>query len=143
MKTFLTLLISFVFTSGSYAGIIGWITSEARDWAFIQQTGGIRIGTPIEKGGTQVLPVEYGVQGTVAITCKPTSPNSGLTVRRIDARVHNSVILVRVFTQVVEKGSDPSDIHYAALSSIPAGSYEVYYETATDPAKRLGQIAIR
>jgi hypothetical protein len=66
-----------------------------------------------------------------------------MAVRKIEVRRNKSQILIRVVTQVVEKGSDTGRIHYADLSDIPAGAYEVYYESAADPVKRLGQIEIK
>jgi hypothetical protein len=114
------------------------LTSETRDWDFIQKTGGIRISSPIDKGGKLVLPVEYGVQGLTAITCPPTLINSGLAVRKIEIKKIASVLVLRVVTQVFEKGSDTEIVHYVDLDSIPVGSYKVYYETAGDTKKYIG-----
>ena len=123
------LLVVVVFAPVAHAGVIGWFTSEARDWLFIQRSGGIRIGAPIEKAGRRVLPVDYWPEG-----------NSALVVRKIELKKQGANLVVRVFTQVVEKHSDASRTHYVDLSTIGGGVYEVYYETAGDPVKHLGRI---
>jgi hypothetical protein len=127
----------------SHAGIIGWFTSKGRDWQFVQQTGGMRIGDPIDRYGKKVLPVEYDVSGLTTVTCKPTTMNSGLAVRKIKAKKKDKQIVLRVFTQLVEKSSINGSHHFVDLTGIPAGSYEVYYETAGAKEKLLGQIEIK
>jgi hypothetical protein len=143
MKTLLASVISLSIVSVSSAGVIGWFTSTARDWIFIQATGGVRIAAPLVKDGKNVLPVEYCVQGTTAVTCKPTALNSGLAVRRVEAKKAGKKIIICVVTQVVEKQSDTGLVHYADLTDIPAGVYDVFYESADDTSKRLGQIVIK
>ncbi len=125
------------------AGVAGWLTSVTRDWSFIQQTGGIRIGVPIEKEGRKMLPIEYDVTGLTTVTCKPTTMNSGLAVRRIEATAKDRQIVIRVVTQVIEKTSKKSTEHFSDLSGIPRGSYDVYYESAGVPEKFLGRVEIK
>jgi len=132
MKTKLAVLISLISVSAVHAGVIGWFTSEARDWAFIQQTGGIKVGLPTEKEGRRVLPVEYWPEG-----------NSGLAVRKIELKKKGVQLVIRVVTQVAEKGSDTARIHYVDLTGVSAGSYELYYDSAGDAAKHLGHIDIK
>ncbi len=143
MKTLLTLIIALPFSTCASAGIVGLLTSETRGWQFIQQTGGMRIGVPIEKDGKKMLPIEYDVSGLTTVTCKPTTMNSGLAVRRIQAATKDGKIVIRVVTQVVEKTSISGPKHLSDLSGIPRGSYDVYYEIAGDPEKRLGRIEIK
>ncbi len=125
------------------AGIIGWATSESRDWQFIQKTGGIRIGLPIDRDGKFVLPVKYDVSGLSSITCKPTLQNSGLAVRKIELSRKDNYLVLQVYTQVVENTNNKDSVHYVDLSGIPTGSYEVFYEIAGDQEKLLGQIEIK
>jgi len=131
------------FAASASAGIAGWLTSEARDWQFVQQTGGLRIGAPIGKDGRKLLPIDYDVSGLTTVTCKPTAVNSGLAVRRIEAAGKNGKIVIRMFTQVVEKGRVSGPKHFADLSGIPRGSYDVYYEIPGDPQKRLERVEIK
>src|SRR5258708_7611001 len=119
MKTLLVFLFSLTVASAGHAGIVGWLTSEARDWQFIQKTGGIRVSAPLEKEGRRVLPIEYWPEG-----------NSGLAVRKIELKKKGTQLVIRVVTQVVEKGSDTARVHHVDLSGVSDGSYEVYYETA-------------
>jgi hypothetical protein len=143
MKALISVFLGLLLTASSYAGIFGWFTSQTQDWSFIQKTGGIRISSPIEKEGRKVLPVEYCVQGTVAITCQPTLVNSGMAVRKIVVKRSEARLVVCVVTQVISKDGDTGRLHYGDISRVPAGSYEVYYEPAGDPVKFLGHIEIK
>ena len=127
----------------AHAGVVGWLTSDARDWDFVRKTGGIRISQPVLIDGKRLLPVEYDVSGLTTVTEKPTLMNSGLAVRKIEIRQDGAQIVIRVVTQAVEKGALTGPGHYADLTGIPAGSYRVYYENAGDAAKDLGTIEIR
>lgn len=143
MKILLIFLAVITLPTQSHAGILGWFTSEGRDWQFVQQTGGMRLGEPIEKGGKKMLPVEYDVSGLTTVTRKPTTMNSGLAVRKIKAKTQGNQLVLRIFTQLVEKSSVTGAHHFVDLTGIPAGSYDVYYETAGDKEKLLGRIEIK
>ncbi len=127
----------------AHAGVVGWLTSDARDWDFVRKTGGIRISQPVQRDGKNVLLVEYDVSGRTTVTQRPTLINSGLAVRKIEVRQDGAQIVIRDVTQAVEKGAPVGPGHYADLTGIPAGSYRVYYETAGDAAKDLGAVEIR
>lgn len=81
MRIFLAIALLAV-TVTAHAGMIGWATSEGLPWEFIQQTGGMRVGTPMDRGGKTVLPVEYDVSGLSSITCKPVILNSGMALKK-------------------------------------------------------------
>ena len=132
-----------MFTTTLHASVIGWLTSDAQDWDFVQKTGGIRISNPIKKDGKIVLPVEYDVSGLTAVTQKPTLMNSGMTVRKIELKRKGTQIIIRVVTQVAEKGTHAGPVHYADLDDLPPGKYQVYYGTAGDAGKNLGEIEIK
>jgi hypothetical protein len=121
----LLVLLALLLATSAHAGILGWLTSEAREWQFVQQTGGIRIGVPKEHEGRMVLPIEYDVTGTTAVTRKPTLGHSGLAVRRIEVRREGAYLVLQVITQLVEEGSDTGRLHFADLTGLPAGAYEV------------------
>lgn len=142
MKKFLTTAVFLMLSATSHAGVIGWFTSDARDWDFVQRTGGIRISEPIQKEGKTLLPVEYDVSGLSAVTRKPTLMNSGLMVRKIEAKREQSRIIIHVVTQVVEKGKHAGPVHYADLNDPPPGKYQVCYQTCADTEKVLGEIEI-
>lgn len=95
MKILLTIAALLIFSVTSHAGVIGWFTSDERDWDFVQRTGGIRISEPIQREGKTFLPVEYDVSGLSTITRKPTLMNSGLTVRKIEAKRDQTEIIIR------------------------------------------------
>lgn len=137
-------LLFLVATPDARAGLVGWLTSSTCSWNTVQQTGGIRIGEPLEKDGRLVLPVEYDASGVTGVTRHPTRINSGLVVRKIStSRIGNGRIIIRVVTQVAEKNSDPGRMHYADLEDFPPGAYSVYYGDADDPAKLLGKIRVK
>jgi hypothetical protein len=127
----------------AHAGIVGWATTQSRSWEYIQQTGGIRIGSPMARDGKAVLPVEYDVSGLSTITCKPAVQNSGLAVRRVELKRKDTQLVLQVYSQLAENGGATGTRHYVDLSGIPAGRYEVFYGVAGDPGSRLGQIEIR
>ena len=132
MKSFPTLLLALVMVTTVQAGIAGWFSSETRDWAFIQKTGGIRIAPPMHLNGKIVLPVIY-----------PSSGNSDLAVREIKLKRKDGQLAIQVVTQLAAKGHEPVWREFVDLSEIPPGSYAVYYETFGDPAKKLGQIVLK
>ena len=132
MRTLLMLLVSLALTCAAHAGIVGWFTSEARDWQFVQKSGGIRIAAPVEKDGKKLLPVEYWPKG-----------NSGLAVGKIELKQNGAQLVIRVFTQLVEKGRDTARTHCVDLTGIAAGPFDVFYESAGDPAKLLGRVEIK
>lgn len=83
------------------------------------------------------------VSGLTTVTQKPTLMNSGLTVRKIDLKRNGTQIIIRVVTQVAEKGTHAGPILYADIDSLPPGKYQVYYETGGDTGKKLGEIEIK
>lgn len=143
MKTILAIAGLLLVAATVHAGVIGWLTSDVRDWAFVRKTGGIRISQPVMIDGKRLLPVEYDVSGVTTVTEKPTLMNSGLAVRKIEVRQDGAQLVIRVVTQAVEKGTLVGPGHYADLAGIPSGRYRVYYGTAGDAAKDLGTIEIR
>jgi len=130
MIRILAILLAFA-SSTAQAGIAGWLSSEARDWQFVQNSGGIRIGLPVEREGRLFLPIEYWPEG-----------NSGFAVRKVTLRREGARLVVLVYTQLVEKGAATGRVHYASLNGVPAGSYDVYYE-GVEPTKHLGRIEVR
>ena len=139
-------IVVFFLTAGpnAWAGLVGWLTSSACSWSVVQQTGGIRIGEPLEKEGRLVLPVEYDASGVMGVTRRSDRINSGLVVRKIEASLSgNGRIVIRVVTQVAEKNSETGRMHYADLDDFPPGAYSVYYDDADDAAKLLGRIRVK
>ncbi len=142
-KTFF-LMLSLMLATTAQAGLAGWLTSSARNWAFVQETGGIRISEPFERGGKLVLPVECDVTGSSGVTCRPTGLNSGLVVRKVGiSSAGKDRIVILIVTQVAEQNRDSSRMHYANLEDFSPGAYTVYYEDADDPAKFLGRIRVK
>jgi len=136
MKKLLILIALLAISMTSQAGIVGWLSSEARNWAFIQKNGGIQIAAPFEKDGKRILPV----------TCYIVKYNSGLIVRRVEVKRRDLQIAIRIITSLVEKGNVSSAsgfVNYADITDIPLGKYDVYYEHFGDSKKFLGAIEIK
>lgn len=143
-KKIVLLLFSIFLIANVEAGLVGWLTSSARSWRFIQQTGGIRISEPVERDGKLVLPVEYDATGITGVTTRPTRVNSGLVVRKVQSNKTSSrEIVIRIVTQVAEHDSETGRFHYADLDDFSSGAYNVYYEDAGDPEKFLGRIRVK
>ncbi|HEY4247505.1 MAG TPA: hypothetical protein VGM64_11645 [Lacunisphaera sp.] len=130
--------------ANAHAGLVGWLTSSACSWTSVQQTGGIRIGEPLEKDGRLVLPVEYDASGVVGVTQHSNRINSALVVRKIESSLSGKGrIVIRVVTQVAEKDSETGRMHYADLDDFPPGAYAVYYGDADNADQLLGRIRVK
>ena len=123
---FLCLLASY---APVHAGVFGWFTESEADWAFVQKTGGLRIGAPKIDRGRWVLPVEYEVHGTRAVTRPP--------IVRDGARLH-----LTVTTALAGKNDELTSSRNASLKKIPPGRYDVYYGPHASPVHSLGSIEI-
>ena len=125
---FLCLLASY---APVHAGVFGWFTESEADWAFVQKTGGLRIGAP-----------KYEVHGTRAVTRPPTLVNSAphtwkATIVRDGARLH-----LTVTTALAGKNDELTSSRNASLKKIPPGRYDVYYGPHASPVHSLGSIEI-
>jgi hypothetical protein len=130
----------------AHAGLLDWFVSRSADWNFIQSTGGIRILTPVTVGGKLLLPVLYDASGMSNITCEPTAVHTGVVVDKIKVSQSGTNIVIRVTTCLrKDMGSTVGEgrYHYADLSGIPPGSYQIFYGRADDPTAVLGQIVIK
>ena len=127
LATMMVLGVAILATSCSTA--VGIVTSDHRDWKFIQDVGGIRVGDPISAtGDIWNLPVECDVSGLTAITTKPTGINSALVVKDIKSRTRQDKILIWVVVCVVtDKYTEPHWTKSIHLKGIKEGKYSVQY----------------
>jgi hypothetical protein len=154
MKSDYTKAWSILFIVAGILGLCGcsssiWQKWNVRpvDWQSVQNAGGIRIGTPEIKEGQTLLPVECDLSGLHEITTPPTQINSALVVQSVNAQRKGAVILLQVNARLIDPTTeqtkaDNSRIHYADLTGIPAGIYEVYYERAGVEGQHLGRITL-
>ena len=129
----------------SHAGLLDWFLSHNANWKFVQSTGGLRILKPQFTGGKLLLPILYDASGLSEITCKPTALNSGIVVDKIKAsRIGTNIVLQVTTCLRKDMGSTEGAgrFHYADLSGIPAGTYQIFYGRTNDPTAILGQIRI-
>jgi len=131
MKATLTILFALAAAVPVHAGWIGFFTSEARDWHFVENSGGIVLHAPEIRNGKLVLPVDYSPQG-----------HSGLVVRKVELKRKGAVLGLRVFTQLVEKDGTSESRHWIDLSALSPGTYEVHYGKITSPERFLDRIVI-
>ena len=146
LRVLFMLGLSVVAASQARAWLTDWFLSRPADWTFIQETGGIRILPPREIGGKRVLPVVYDASGRTEVTRRPVRTNSVLVVDRIRVRRSGHVLVVGVLTSLrKDTGSTEGmgQLHYADLSGVPGGTYDVFYGRADDPAAQLGRVQIK
>jgi hypothetical protein len=80
------------------------------------------------------------------ITCEPAVVHSDFVVDKIKVSRDGANIVIRVTTCLrKDMGSTVGEgrYHYADLSGIPPGTYQIFYGSADDPAAVLGQIVIK
>jgi len=146
IQIFVCLALFWAAPSSARASLLDWFLSKSADWRFVQSTGGMQILSPNVTDGKVYLPVLYDASGLSQITCKPTAVNSGLVVEKITVkRAGTNIILhVKVCMRKDQGSTEGSgSVHYADLSGIPNGTYQIFYGHTDDPAKILGQIKIQ
>lgn len=116
---------------------------ESRNWQFIQDTGGMRIENPVREGDKLLLPVEYSITGLREVTCEPRMMNSGLVIRKIKVTRKGDNLILLVISGIpddVHKNSGP--MSYVDISSVPEGTYKVFYQNENYSDRYLGSITI-
>jgi hypothetical protein len=126
-----------LFATPVHAGLPQFLTSQERDWAFIQSVGGMKVSA---KDST--LTVECDVSGLKTVTVKPTLINSGIGVRKLKHKRDGNTILLTLSTCVIGKGitTSPKPVD---LSACPEGEYSVEYLDPNRARHPIGKIAIR
>ena len=114
-------LFALSFVPLSQGGLAGLLSSKARDWAFIQSVGGMRV-----KLDNRRLEIDCDVSGTKTVTVKPSLINSGIGVRKVKSSRAGKTLRLTVVTCVMERGMK-SECGQLDLSAYPAGSYDVVY----------------
>jgi len=122
------------------AGLIDWFYGES--WKFMESVGGIAIGTPSrDPQGHVFLPVRCDVSGLTAISKKPTTLNSALSVKSLKKKVEEQKIYISVKTGVISKG-ETCKCSGVDLGNIPAGNYEVLYYGSDREKYPLGTVTV-
>lgn len=137
MKNLAATWIVFLFCiSSSNAGLLGWLTQEQQDWAFIESVGGMQVDLKNKK-----LDVSCDVSGSRQVTTMPRTLNSGIGVRELKwTRVGNSIRL-SVVTSVIEKAMNRSS-GSIDLSNVPTGIYAVEYINSDGTTHFLREITL-
>lgn len=119
------------------------VTSEQRDWSFIQSVGGLAVGEPQKlDNGSYRLPIRCDVSGLQTITIKPTTLNSALGVRETGCAVRGQTIQLWITTCVVD-AKHSSAAPDVVLKNIPSGKYQVQYRNRDDTVVNLREIEIK
>lgn len=71
---------------------------QPRSLGFLQQRGGIQVGTPYRKGNAWLLPVVCNVSGITRISTTPTIIHAGLAWSRTMATLEEGRIVITVLT---------------------------------------------
>jgi hypothetical protein len=119
------------------------VTSEQRDWAFIQSVGGLAVGESQKQAdGTHRLPINCDVSGLKQVTIKPTLINSALAVRETCHAVRGQTIQLWIKTCVIDSRHSPAapDV---VLKNIPPGRYQVQYRNRDGSVMNLREIEIK
>jgi len=118
------------------------LTSEYRDWTFIQQVGGLTAGEAQKmENGTYRLPILCDVSGR-EITSKPTTANSGLIVRETGFSIHKNSIQIWIKTCLAD-GKHNAFAPDVLLKNIPSGTYQVQYRNRDGSTVNLRAIEIK
>ena len=143
LATMMVLGVAILATSCSTA--VGIVTSDHRDWKFIQDVGGIRVGDPIPAtGDIWNLPVECDVSGLTEITTKPTGINSALVVKDIKSQTRQDKILIWVVVCVVtDKYTEPHWTKSIRLKGVKEGKYSVQYRNPDGSTVDIRSIELR
>jgi hypothetical protein len=98
------------------------VTSEQRDWNFIQSVGGLAVGEPQKLAdGNYRLPINCDVSGLKQVTIKPTLINSALAVRETGCAVRGQTIQLWVKTCVLDaKHNSPAAIRCSTAAATAA-----------------------
>lgn len=119
------------------------MTSEQRDWTFIQSVGGLAVGEPQKQAeGVWHLPITCDVSGLKQVTIKPTMINSALAVRETCQVVRGQTIQLWLKTCIVDSRHSPAapDV---LLKHIPPGRYQVHYRNRDGSTVTLREIEIK
>ena len=128
---------------GSMGSLLATVSSQSRDWAFIQTIGGIAIGAPYRgAGGGVYLPIDCEVSGTRTITVKPTKVYSALTCQEPVVRVQGPSVYITVRTGFPSDRYPNARCPDANLGELAPGSYAVLYASPDGGEHPLGSIVI-
>ena len=118
------------------------VTSEPRDWTFIQQVGGLTVGAPQRQDhGTYRLPIRCDVSGLQAITVKPTLLNSALAVRETRAAVRGQTIQLWIVTCAVDAHHGPAAPDVILKNILPS-RYQVVYRNRDGGVVNLREMEV-
>jgi len=127
-KIIASLILPILLSTASFAGLTSLLTSEHRDWNFVQSVGGIAVADPIIKGNKTIwLPIICNVSGLENITVKPTMVNSALVVRKLEYKVENDKILIYLETSLIDDQNKDVKTKGVLLENIKPGVYRVEY----------------
>lgn len=131
----LVLLVTLPFTITKVKADIGdWILYKKgsvvsyASWDFMQAVGGIKVESNAKKKGRSIyLPITCDVSGLSAITKKPTTMNSGISVYKIKTKVENNQILVTIILGPIGITNATPMCQSEKLKNFSPGKYDVFY----------------
>ena len=131
------LVITAVATISCRSSIVSSLSSEARDWGFVQSVGGMAVSMtdPV------TLEVDTNVSGLKTVTTEPTVINSALAVRRLDYHIDGNTIYLTVVTALTDDGMSTS-CGSIDLSNATPGRYTVAYLDPDGTTHHVGEVNV-
>jgi hypothetical protein len=116
--------------------------SKRASWELIESAGGMALGEPERVSPDKVyLPVRCDVSGLQAITHQPTTLNSGMIVKRVDAKVQRRNINISIEIGAGGKGGF-SQCQGVELRNLASGPYDVFYAGPGGQKHKLATIRV-
>jgi hypothetical protein len=132
----------FMTASLAHASIISWFTRTHCDWDFVQKVGGIEVTAVKLENGRSAVKVRFAPGGGQAITCKPSTINSGLIFDKTSVRVIGDEVRVKVYTALIENGRTYSDTMMVPLPKRAHGNYRLRYENPDYSFFEMGALIV-
>jgi hypothetical protein len=115
--------------------------AEDQPWSFVKAVGGLKVGAPVQSKDGWLLPIQADVSGSKAITTKPTTINSAIACKSVNARVKGQDIFLVIATTLAHGGMT-SDCPAAKLGKLTSESYNVWYGTSRAKENSLGSVRV-
>jgi hypothetical protein len=134
--------IFFVTASLSSASLTSWLTCTHCDWDFVQKVGGVEVTTVKLGNGRLAAKVRFAPGGGQAITCKPSTINSGLIFDKASVRVSGDEVRIRVYTVRAKTGRACPDTMIVQLPRRAHGNYRLRYENPDRTFFEMGALIV-
>lgn len=120
------------------------LTTEKRDWDFVQSIGGISVNPPLQTPEGWSLPINCDVSGLRRVTVKPSTLNSALVCSNVTVSQTGNRIFITVQTALVRQDkTTTSSCGAVPLGNLKPGEYEILYQNNDGTTHPIGNIEIK